>query len=107
MEASDIKRLKELEYENRKLKAMLSDLSLEHRVLKGIVNKKAVKSAIRRELVNYARELHGASLRFACCVVDISDSVYRYQPDRTRDDKVIAKLMGAVERYPAYGFSKL
>ncbi len=43
----------------------------------------------------------------ACRVVGISDSVYRYQPDKARDDKVIAKLQEAVERYPAYVFSKL
>ena len=40
MEASDIKRLKDLEDENRRLKAMLADLSLEHRILKDIVEKK-------------------------------------------------------------------
>jgi len=57
--------------------------------------------------VNYAREQHGASLRMVCRVVGISDSVYRYQPDTARDDKVIAKLQEAVERYPAYEFSKL
>lgn len=62
---------------------------------------------MRRELVEYARQAHGASLRLACRVVGISDSVYRYKPDNQRDDKVIAKLQEAVERYPAYGFSKL
>ena len=40
MEASDIKRLKELETENKRLKQMYADLSLEHRVLKDIVEKK-------------------------------------------------------------------
>jgi len=40
MEASDIKRLKELEAENQRLKQMYADLSLEHRVLKDIVEKK-------------------------------------------------------------------
>lgn len=40
MEASDIKRLKELEDENRRLKSMFADLSLEHRILKDIVEKK-------------------------------------------------------------------
>ena len=40
MEASDIKRLKDLEDENRRLKAMFTDLSLEHRILKDIVEKK-------------------------------------------------------------------
>lgn len=40
MEASDIKRLKELETENRRLKQMYAELSLEHTILKDIVEKK-------------------------------------------------------------------
>ncbi len=40
MEASDIKRLKELEDENRRLKQMFADLSLEHRIVKDILEKK-------------------------------------------------------------------
>jgi len=40
MEASDLKRLKELEAENRKLKEMYAEISLEYKVLKDIVEKK-------------------------------------------------------------------
>ena len=40
MEASDIKRLKELEDENRRLKQMYPDLSLDNKMLKDIVEKK-------------------------------------------------------------------
>lgn len=40
MEASSLKRLKELEEENRKLKQMYADLSLELTVLKDIIEKK-------------------------------------------------------------------
>jgi len=40
MEASDIKRLKDLEEENRKLKQMFADLSLENVALKDIIEKK-------------------------------------------------------------------
>jgi len=40
MEASDIRRLKDLEEENRKLKQMYADLSLENQALKDIVKKK-------------------------------------------------------------------
>ncbi len=36
MEASDVKRLKELEEENRKLKLMVADLSLENRAIKEV-----------------------------------------------------------------------
>jgi len=40
MEASDIQRLRELEDENRKLKQMYADMSLENRALKDVIAKK-------------------------------------------------------------------
>ena len=50
---------------------------------------------------------HKVSIRRACRIVGISGSVYRYKPDPHRDDVDIEALQQAVERYPAYGFSKL
>jgi putative transposase len=40
MTASDIKKLKELEDENRRLKRMYADLSLQNEALKDVVEKK-------------------------------------------------------------------
>ena len=40
MEASDIKRLRELEEENRRLKQMYADISLQNRALKDVISKK-------------------------------------------------------------------
>ncbi|PMN68923.1 transposase [Vibrio lentus] len=40
MEASDVKKLKALEEENRRLKAMFAELSMEHRIVKDILEKK-------------------------------------------------------------------
>jgi len=40
MEASDIKRLREVEAENGKLKRMFADLALENRALKDLIEKK-------------------------------------------------------------------
>ena len=40
MDASDIRKLKELEDENRRLKQMYANLSLEHEALKDVVTKK-------------------------------------------------------------------
>lgn len=40
MEASDIKKIKDLEDKNRRLKQMFADLSLENRALKEIIEKK-------------------------------------------------------------------
>ena len=40
MENQELKRLKELEEENRKLKAMYADLALDHKILKDVLTKK-------------------------------------------------------------------
>ena len=40
MEAADIKRLREIEAENSKLKRMFADLALENRALKDLIEKK-------------------------------------------------------------------
>ena len=40
MEVSQLKQLKELQEENRKLKAMYADLALDHRILKDVIEKK-------------------------------------------------------------------
>ncbi len=40
LEASDLKRIKDLEEENRRLKQMYAELSLDHKILKDIVERK-------------------------------------------------------------------
>jgi len=40
MNTPDLKRLKELEAENRRLKQMYADISLEHQILKDVLEKK-------------------------------------------------------------------
>ncbi len=40
MSVSDLKRLKALEAENQRLKAMYADVSLEHKILKEVLEKK-------------------------------------------------------------------
>ncbi|MCX2943933.1 transposase [Rahnella perminowiae] len=40
MESSDLKRMKELEEENRRLKQMYASLSLNHEILEDVVSKK-------------------------------------------------------------------
>ena len=57
--------------------------------------------------MDYLREEHQSSIRKACRLVGISQSVYRYSPNTDSDNEVIAGIQKAVERYPAYGFGKV
>ncbi|WP_408642334.1 hypothetical protein [Salinivibrio proteolyticus] len=87
MDASDVKRLKELEDANRRLKQMFADLSLEHRIVKYILRKKAIRQAFNRELVDYARH-YQVSLRMTCRAVGISDSVMKEYNDERHHDSL-------------------
>ena len=58
-------------------------------------------------MVDHAREEHGLSIRSACSAIRISRSVYYYEPDVSKDDALIVEVQAVVERYPAYGFSKV
>ncbi|MBT0318426.1 IS3 family transposase [Morganella morganii] len=107
MEASDIKKIKELEDENRRLKQMFADLSLENRALKDVIEKKPLKPAFKGELVTHLITTFGLSIRQACRSLNLSRTVYHYRPDTTRDEPVIVALQAAAERYPRYGFPKL
>jgi len=49
----------------------------------------------------------GISLRIVCQALCLSRSVYRYRPDCTKDDPVIAVLLELTDHYPRYGFGKL
>ncbi|HEJ7891044.1 TPA: IS3 family transposase [Serratia liquefaciens] len=106
MEAADIKKIKDLEDENRRLKQMFADLSLECQALKDVIEKKPLKPAIKRELVSYLTAQFAMSLRQACRTLSLSRTVYFYQPDARRDEPVIHALTELAERYPRYGFKK-
>lgn len=69
--------------------------------------KKALKPAIKRELVSYLTTQFAMSIRQACRTLSLSRTVYFYQPDTRRDEPVIQKLTEAAEHYPRYGFKKL
>ncbi|HAG1883052.1 TPA: IS3 family transposase [Salmonella enterica] len=100
MEASDIKKIKDLEDENRRLKQMFADLSLENRALKDVIEKKPLKPASKRELVTHLITTFGLSIRQACRSLNMSKTVYHYRPDTTRDEPVIVALQAVAERYP-------
>jgi len=102
MDASSLKRLKELEEENRKLKQMYADLSLELMVLKDVIEKK-VTAAQQRELAQYAAVEYELSERKACRFLNISGTAYRYPTKKPDDDEIKQQLQILAERKPRWG----
>ncbi len=106
---SDVKRLRELEAENAKLKRMYADLALENAAIKDVLQPKAVTPSAKRQIAEVLVREHQLPVQRACRVVRLSRTAY-YQPPMPasrRDAAVIAALTDAVARYPRWGFWKL
>ncbi len=76
---SELRRLKQLEEENAKLKRLVADLSLDKAMLQDVLSKKALKPSRRRELVTDLMQRFGASQRQTCALLQLSRTVYRYE----------------------------
>ena len=76
MSASDLKRMKELEAENSKLKRMYADMALENRAMKDLIEKKILRPADKREDVTYLIAEHRLSVRRSCCCLRLSRAAY-------------------------------
>ena len=76
LEASDIKRLKELDHENGRLKRMYANLSLENAALKDVIAKKALRPVERREVVTQLVTQGGLPVQRPCQAVGLSRGTY-------------------------------
>lgn len=76
MEVSQLKQLREMEKELAQYKKIVAEQTLQITVLKEVIEKKALGPAQKCELVGYAREDFGMSLRQACVTFNMSTSVF-------------------------------
>lgn len=106
MEASDIKKIKELKDGNHRLKQMFAGVRLESWALKDVIEK-ALKPVFKREQVTHLITTIGLSISQACRSLNLSETVYLYPPDTTRNELIIVALSAVAERYLRYDFPKL
>ncbi|WP_370551730.1 MULTISPECIES: IS3 family transposase [Chromobacterium] len=83
---SELRRLKQLEEENARLKRMVADLSLDKQMLQEVIQKKAVRQARKRELANFLIDAYRVSIRRATAVIQLRQASYFYRP-HPRDDR--------------------
>ncbi|MDO7621923.1 MAG: IS3 family transposase [Loktanella sp.] len=79
MDASMVSELKAMADENRRLKRMYAEMSMQNDLLKEALGKKPVRPSQRREMAVKAVEDRRVSIAMACRTFEISETCYRYE----------------------------
>ena len=103
LDVADVRRLRELEQENARLKKMLAERDLEIDVMKEVA-KKVVSVVVRRRQVAYVTK-RGVSQRRACQLLSVARSVLGYESRLAKKDAPVLEAMRELARqYPRYGY---
>ncbi|PWS34300.1 IS3 family transposase [Falsiroseomonas bella] len=108
LKLDQVKRLKELERENARLRKAVSDLTLEKVILKEAASGKLVSPARRRACVEHVVRELGVSERRACAVLGHHRSTQR-KAARAPDDEaaLTADIVELAKRYGRYGYRRI
>jgi putative transposase len=93
MDASMVRRMKGMEEDNRRLKRMYSDLSMQNDLLKESPRNKVDRPSQRREIAETALERRSVSIALACRAFGVSETCYSYSPKSKDGNEVIADLL--------------
>jgi len=105
MDASMISEKKALEDENRQLKRMFSDLSMQNELLKEALGGKIDPPSQRREIAGNAIMRRGVSIALACRAFGVSETCYRYCPIlKTENERIGDLLIGLTRVHKTWGF---
>ncbi|WP_435870127.1 IS3 family transposase [Eleftheria terrae] len=104
---SELRRMRQLEEENRKLKQIVADLSLDKAMLQHIVGKKSLGHSLRRALVPDLMRCFGCSQRNALRMVKMSASTYLYRPVKKDDAALKMRIKDITETRVHYGYRRV
>ncbi|WP_409568371.1 IS3 family transposase [Methylobacterium sp. J-072] len=108
LKSDQVKRMKDLETENQRLRKAIADLTLDKLILQLGVPGKLLSPARRRACVEHIMLRMNVSERRACRALGQHRSTQRKVP-RGRDDEeaLTADLIALAERYGRYGYRKI
>src|SRR5438270_12593642 len=107
LRTEDVRRLRQLEAENARLKKLGGRARPGDRGDERGRRKKLVSVPARRRQVAYGRE-RGLSARRACTLFSVARSALTYRGSKaTEDAKVIERMRGLSAQYPRYGYRRI
>jgi len=89
MVPSDLKKLRQLEEENKQPKRMVADLSLDKHMLQEVLLKKSLAPACRRELVRELQAEYRIGIKRACALMGLGRATCYLKPHR--DERVLLR----------------
>ncbi|WP_390620331.1 IS3 family transposase [Gimesia maris] len=108
MKSEEAKRLKQLEDENKRLKELVADLSLDNKMLKYISEGNWLSPSRKRAAVNAIQDEFHVSERRACVALDQPRSTQRYQSSPRSDEPSLVKRMYELVRSrPRFGYRRI
>ena len=109
LKTDQVKRLKELEKENERLRKAVSDLTLEKLILTSEARLgKLLSPARRRACVDHVRQKFHVSERLACRVLGQHRSTQRKAPrGRADEDALTADIIALASQYGRYGYRRI
>jgi putative transposase len=107
MEASDAKKLRGLEDENRRLKQMVAGQALDIQARKAVVAKKMVRPTGYRQAAGMIRREFELGERRACALLGFPRSSCRYASRRKEPDRLAEELRAHAATRPRFGYRRL
>ncbi|RZI65135.1 MAG: IS3 family transposase [Pseudomonas sp.] len=108
LKSDQVKRLKDLEKENERLRKAVSDLTLEKLILKEAAFGKLVSPSRRRQCIDHAVMKFSVSERLACRVLGQHRSTQRKVPKGRADDaSLTADIVELATQYGRYGYRRI
>ncbi len=104
---SEVRKLRQLEEENQRLKRLVADLSLDKEMLQEVIRKKALKPARRREMVDFIRTCFRVSIRRACKAIPLRRSTYHYRSRRPEQAALRKRIREIAETGTRYGYRRI
>ncbi|HWI69754.1 MAG TPA: IS3 family transposase [Nitrospiraceae bacterium] len=107
LEVSDVKKLRQLEDENRRLKQMVAEQALDIQALKAITGKKLVRPKAKRAAAQEVVARFGLSQRRVCRLVALDRNTLRYRSRRRDDGELRVRMREIAEAKRRYGCPRI
>ncbi|MFC1614179.1 IS3 family transposase [Gemmatimonadota bacterium] len=103
----ELRRLKQLEEENRKLKGLVADLSLDKVMLQDVLRKKFMKPVRKRVMVERLQVCYEVGVRRACDVLELRRSSYYYTSRSDRQEDLRVRIRDIANSRVHYGYRRI